>query len=122
MATGLIGTSTATATTGTVTGSTISYTCPGSGVRYAVVSVTASVSAIAGGGGYTVSAHAGILNCFHRTGSTGSDGAGASDSASYSVVLGPGQTWSGYAEAVYGGGGGSGEVRANLQASVLEVV
>jgi len=45
-----------------------------------------------------------------------------SSSSSYSVILGPGQSWSGYAEVSGGAGGYNNAGSAILQASALEVV
>ena len=133
MATGYIGKSDVFGTTAAGTpqyGQTLSYTCPASGVRYAVVSVFASVTCSSGddNGGY---AKSGIVCCGSSGHSNGSDGEEISDSASecYSVILSPGQTWSATTEVF------TQDVASNpfltqpylgpaamLQASVLEVI
>jgi len=118
MATGLIGTSTATSESQSlVTGSTLTYTCPASGVRYAIVSVSASCSVCSTATNLSY-ATAGNLAVSSISGS-GSP-APNSHNLSYSVVLAPGQTWSGNTTAR---GGPSGEAAyGRLQASALEIV
>lgn len=114
MASGLIGTSTATSANVLVTGPTLSYTCPASGVRYAVVSISASVSVSTASNGGNAYAHAGILSV-----QAAGPSADLVDSLHYSVIVGPGGTWSGATQAYFG----AGSVQlATLTASVLEVV
>lgn len=119
MATGLIGTSSVVIdayNTSQVSGPILTYTCPESGVRYAVVSIFASVSisiTCTTTGGY---AEAGSLRVAY------SDNGTTSGSNHYSVILSPGQIWSGstYFSAATTETTRSGS--AVLQASVLEVV
>lgn len=132
MATGLIGTSTVAFNTNhtnnstsaaariTVDGTTLSYTCPASGVRYAVVSVASAValgtlpSELANGGDPAVSA--GILKMKQRTGDA---------QHRYSVILAPGQVWTGKASStvyVAVANTATPNTFAELTASALEVV
>ena len=128
MATGLIGTSTvafntihgSTAGLLTVDGTTLSYTCPASGVRYAVVNISAAVALgnlpAAGGDGYDPRVSAGMLKMRQRTGDA---------QHRYSVVLAPGQTWTGKASSTvfaYSGATVAPDTYAELTASALEVV
>ena len=118
MATGLIGTSRIIATGNqSVLGTTLTYTCPSSGVSYAVVSINAGVSIETQTTSDTAYARAGTLTLRTRYNSF----VVQSESLSYSVVLGPGQTWSDYAEAITEIGNRA-TGYAFLQASVLEVV
>jgi len=118
MATGLIGTSTATSTSQSIaTGSTLTYTCPASGVRYAIVSVAASCSVC------SISAspsHATAGNLAVSSISGSGYPAPNSQNLSYSVVLAPGQTWSGNTTAIVWSSGET--AYGMLQASALEIV
>lgn len=98
MATGFIGTS---SVQGSGTGPTLSYTCPLSGVRYAVVSVIASAAA----SGVSGAATAGPVRA---------EGTSSANSSSYSVILAPGQTWA-------AGTFSANQAGASLSASVLEI-
>ena len=129
MATGLIGTSTVafTAVHGigsggpfTLDGSTLSYTCPASGVRYAVVNIAAAVAIgtfpASGIAGCDPSVSAGMLKMRQRTGDA---------QHKYSVVLAPGQSWTGKASStvfVAAGTFAYPDTFAELTASALEVV
>lgn len=126
MTTGLIGTSALGSNAGDTmaTGATLSYTCPSSGVLYAVISITASVHV--GGGDKFSYARAGclVLSAARNLGSTGAFASGKSVSKSYSIVLRPGQTWEDKTE-IYSHNQASSIAEgpgAFLQASVLEVV
>lgn len=118
MATGLIGTSkiSNSGVAGTVTGTTLSYTVPASGVLYAVVSVSASVSAAATAINNTVRVRAGNCTCVTDYASQISP---IANTAAYSVVLAPGQVWSEYTEII--SQNAQSAAFAFLQASVLEV-
>lgn len=128
MATGLIGTSTVafntahpyTAMRSTVDGTTLSYTCPGTGVRYAVVNISSSVAigalSASGTDGFDPVVSAGMLKMRQRTGDA---------QHRYSVVLVPGQTWTGKASSTVLTVGGFPiypDTYAELIASALEVV
>lgn len=121
MASGLIGTSTAIASNGTINGSVISYNCPGSGVRYAVLSIHASCSV---GGGSPNSAQgfcsAGNLVCNGYSGNVSHGGSSTAVASSYSVILGPNGSWAGTTSAFMPNNAGISS--ASLTASVLEVV
>lgn len=131
MTTGLIGTSTVAFNTVhnnnvggvtriTVDGSTLSYTCPASGVRYAVVNIAAAVALgnlpVPGADGYDPQVSAGMLKMRQRTGDA---------QHRYSVVLAPGQTWNGKASStvlVSAFSNINADTYAELTASALEVV
>ena len=113
MATGFIGTSIAAAAASISSGNlgaTLSYTCPGSGVRYAVVTITARIYS----GGLTVAnvTRAGQLYWYPPS---------VTDlykESIYTTILGPNQTWS---DSTYAYNSGSSTITAHLSASVLEV-
>lgn len=129
MATGLIGTSAVpfNSTHGsgfgvpfTLDGATLSYTCPASGARYAVVNICASVAIAdlpaSGTNGAEPKVSAGTLQLRLEKGSL---------QHVYSVILAPGQSWTGKASStvfVNSGGAVSPETYAYLTASALEVV
>ena len=121
MASGLIGTSQAITSTGSANGSVLSYTCPGSGVRYAVLSIHASCSV---GGGSANSGQgfcsAGNLVCNGYSGSVSHGGSTNAVASSYSVILGPNGSWNGTTSATMSPNAGISS--ASLTASVLEVV
>ena len=105
----------------TVSGTTLSYTCPSTGVRYAVLTVTGC-------------AQIGSLPAAGTDGSNPKVAAGdmckvmneiRSQSFSSSIILAPGQSWSGAATSkVYVTGVSTAypDTNAVLRASVLEVV
>lgn len=132
MATGLIGTSTVAFNTGhnntggggvriTVDGTTLSYTCPASGVRYAVVNIVAALSVVgplpaAGASGADPYVYAGILKSSKTV-----EGL----RHSYSVILAPGQTWTGKASStvfIASNTNFGADTFAEITASALEVV
>lgn len=109
MATGFIGISTIEITNyGDASGAVLSYTAPG-GIRYAVLSIAASVSVSTG---TTGTARAGILK-LANSGTTAQ-----TNSLNYNVILAPGQNWSSSTyvscQNMY--------AYAGLTASVLEVI
>ncbi len=111
MATGFIGSSSATSNGPPTPGAVLSYTCPGSGVRYAVVTATARIYS----SGPVAASHgnvfAGRLYWFPTTGSD------IYKESIYTTILGPGQNWSEGTSATIS----SGVVSVYLSASVLEV-
>lgn len=123
MASGLIGSSSVLnfALNGTPqSGATLSYACPSSGVRYAVVTVSASASiALSSTFAVTAAANAGALSL---NGSLPVAGGvmEQSESLNYSVILAPSQGWT--ATASIGSTISGGSASAFIQASVLEVV
>jgi hypothetical protein len=128
MASGYVGSTVATNVTpsSTVNGGSVSYTCPGSGVRYAVVSVNVSASASTGTTGNIAHATAYCGSCtavvgYGATAGTTFGPACCATSNSYSVILGPGQNYSIMASATCGPSYASqSEARGSM--SVLEVV
>lgn len=120
MATGFIGTSTVTSSAVAATGPTLSYACPASGVRYAVVTITAIVWMTYVNTPVGRQCRAGALTyepVFDVT-----NGAGQGREFIYTVILGPNQSWSDntHTSQVYGGDNNT--YNARLSASVLEVV
>lgn len=131
MATGLIGTSNVSSNTAhlngggpglvTVSGTTLSYTCPSTGVRYAVLTVTGCVQIgslpAAGADGSNPKVAAGdMCKLMNEIGS---------QSFSSSIILAPGQSWSAVASSkvwVTGFTTAYPDTNAVLRASVLEVV
>lgn len=131
MASGLIGTSTIRISTllpanatGAVHGQTLSYTCPASGVRYAVITISAQASVASANvsdsaclmqaGGYASAAS-------YRGSSAVSSSANSANSVQ--IILAPGQSWSAVASA---SNAQENIIRvtgeASLTASVLEIV
>lgn len=118
MATGFIGTSTASSSNiQPITGTSLSYICPASGVRYAVITITARIQAnvlqpvfyqckagqLQWGPYYTTS-----VNDLYKE-------------SIYTVILGPGQGWTDYTFTPTTSQGVN-TLTATLTASVLEVV
>jgi hypothetical protein len=122
MATGLIGTSRiSSGSTGTTTGTSLNYTCPSSSVSYAVISISAAVAVSAYGVQDTARGRAGTCAAIILGGGTTQNPTMA-NSIAYSVILGPGQTWTDFAEVTVAINNSAAYAYAYLQASVLEVV
>lgn len=123
MATGLIGLSEISLleVAGTTTGTTLSYTCPATGVAYAVVTVVAAVSCYATGND-SARAKAGMVRVILKCTTNAIPISRGTDSCTYTVILAPGQTWSEFCEVVVGVIAQGGGAVASLRASVLEVI
>ena len=121
MATGFIGTSTASSGPNAVYGPTLSYTCPASGVRYAVVTITAMVWMIYNNSTAGIPCRAGALNYTPMYDPVGGLVDAQCREFIYTVILGPNQSWSDNTVTGPVAGGNGNNYNARLSASVLEV-
>lgn len=127
MATGLVGTSTASnaSSNSTVTGATVSYTCPASGVRYAVLNITTTLQGFnhitTSNTSTEITVTAGDQHLRVWGVSTTGGFNMVPSISTHSVILGPSQNWSGSAS-VYLASSASGFGEARLRVSALEIV